>query len=582
MKRANIGPFAGILGGSLAAIAIVAGLLPNYWVFLCTTAVISAVTLQSVGVVTGRTGMISLCQMSFAGIGAWTVAWLNVHGAPGSLPLWILIGGLVAVPFGVTIGLPALRLRGINLAVVTLGFAAAFDNVLGAMTFPGQAQFKFVPRPLLFSGDRAYFAFCVIVFALIALALYLLSRSRFGAAWMAIRHSERATAAHGVSIPRSKVSAFALSAFIAGIGGGLLAGQLGTLVSGSFDIMQSLALFVLGTMVGAQHGDGALLGGILTAFFPELLRRLHLPQDLGNIAFAVGAIQALSMGASSSEALRTLLWRRRARRLRRQPSSARTAIAPGPAAMPGTIYPGGHGPAPALDIAGLTVRYGSVVALDRVDLKVAAGAVVGLIGPNGAGKSTLIDAVTGFVNRYDGALMLEGCGLDGLAAHRRALVGVRRTWQQTRIAPDLTVGGYVRLAAGRRLSGGELAQILDWLGCPDPEERIAAIDVGTRRLLDIAGVVAARPRAIFLDEPAAGQSHEESMRLALRIAEIPARFGSAVVLVEHDIDLVRRACSQVTVLDFGQVIASGPPDRVLGEEAVIKAYLGAAQEGLTV
>lgn len=567
MRRASLRPAATIVGAAVAAAVLLPLCLPSYWVFLFTTVVISGIALQSVGIVAGRTGMISLCQMSFAGVGAWTVAWLNVHDAPGSLLLWVVIGGLAAVPLGIAIGLPALRLRGINLAIVTLGFAAAFDGILAAITFPGQTEFRSVARPELFASDESYLVLCIIVFALIALALDAVARSRLGAAWLSIRHSERATAAHGVSIPRGRLSAFALSAFIAGVSGGLLAGQLGTLVSDSFNIMQSLALFVVATMVGAQHPEGAVFGGVLMTMFPEILRRLDLPQDIGNIAFALGATQALSMGASTSEALRASLRRRRARRAR--VSTSPVAAPPAPATTPAPA-----GGAPALAIRGLTVRYGKVVALDRVDLIVEPGSVTALIGPNGAGKSTLIDAVTGFLASYDGSIEVAGQGLEGLPAHRRARAGVRRTWQQTRIAPDLTVGLYVRLAAGRKLSDEELADLLLWLGCPGADEPVAAVDAGTRRLLDIAGVVAARPQVILLDEPAAGQSHQDSLRLARRIAEIPGRFGSAVVLVEHDIDLVRMACSAVTVLDFGEVIASGAPTVVLADEAVVKAYLG--------
>lgn len=150
---------------------------------------------------------------------------------------------------------------------------------------------------------------------------------------------------------------------------------------------------------------------------------------------------------------------------------------------------------------------------------------------------------------------------------------MRRTWQTNRIAPELTVGGYLRLAAGN-LSEAEVRAMLDWLDCPNPEMPVVAVDAGTRRLLDVAGVVAARPAVILLDEPAAGQSHEETLRLGKRIAEIPARFGSSVLLVEHDMDLVRAACSQVTVLDFGRVIASGPPAVVLDQGPVKRAYLG--------
>src|SRR5579883_2559693 len=579
MKSASLRAVATIALSALVAASLILGLLPSYWIFLFTSAAIAGVVLQGIGIVAGRTGMISLCQMSFAGVGAWTVAWLSLHEVPGSLFLWILIGGAAAVPLGVAVGLPALRLRGINLAVVTLGFAAAFDNVLAATTFPGQTEFKFVPRPAFFDSDERYFVFCVIVFALITIGLELLSQTRLGAGWLAIRHSERATAAHGMSVPGGKLSAFALSAFIAGVSGGLLAGQLGTLVSDSFNLMQSLAVFVVATMVGARHAEGAAFGGILIVFVPELLRQFALPQDLGDILFAVGATQALSMGASTSETFRASL--RRLRR-RRAPSPAHIPAAP-PIAAPLTspcASSAAGARAPAVSIRGLTVRYGNVVALDQVDLIVPERAVTGLIGPNGAGKSTLIDAVTGFIRSYEGTLTMGGEALDGLAAHQRARARVRRTWQQPRIAPDLTVGAYVRLAAGRTVSQREIADILEWLDCPPHNELVAEIDIGTRRLLDIAGAVAARPRAIFLDEPAAGQSYEQSTRLAARIAELPDRFGTSVVLVEHDIDLVRRTCSTVTVLDFGRVIASGAPAAVLADDAVIRAYLGAREEAL--
>ncbi|SDR57452.1 amino acid/amide ABC transporter membrane protein 2, HAAT family /amino acid/amide ABC transporter ATP-binding protein 1, HAAT family [Rhizobiales bacterium GAS113] len=543
-----------------------AGLLFDYWIFLATSVLITAVALQSLGLVIGRTGMISLCQMSFAGVGAWTVAALNRAGFPGGLAVWILIGGLAAAPFGIAIGLPALRLRGINLAIVTLGFATAFDAVLATITFPGQTEFVAVERPELFASDTGYFLFTLIAYALIAISLEFLARSRLGAAFLSIRHSERAAAAHGVDIVAAKLIAFAVSAFLAGISGGLLAGYLGTLVSDNFNMMQSLVLFVTATMVGAQFAEGAVIGGLLVTLVPELLRRLGLAQDVGAVLFAFGATHALSAGESMSEALRRLL-----RRL--SPASEETARSAGNA-LPIATRLRRQLAAQPLAIEALTVRYGNVVALDRVDLVVPRAGVIGLIGPNGAGKSTLVDAVTGFLPQYQGSVRADGVRLDGMAAHLRARTGIRRTWQTTRIAPDLSVGEYVRLAA-RDLATADVAAILDWLGCPRGDRPVASVDAGTRRLLDLAGVVAARPLVVLLDEPAAGQSYDEALRLGQRIAEIPERFGSSVLLVEHDMDLVRAACSAVTVLDFGCVIASGLTREVLDLPIVRKAYLGA-------
>lgn len=569
MTRASLRASAVIVVAAILAALAVVGLLSSYWVFLLTSVLITAVALQSLGLVTGRTGMIALCQMSFAGVGAWTVGYLNVAGATGGLPLWILIGGLTAVPLGIAIGLPALRLRGINLAIVTLSFATAFDTFLATITFPGQTAFLSVPRPKLFDSDEGYFIFTLLVYAAIAVALEFLARSRLGAAWLAVRHSERAAAAHGVSIAAAKLSAFAISAFVAGISGGLLAGYLGTLVSDNFSMMQSLVLFAVAVMAGAHFAEGAIVGGLLVTMFPEILRRLDLAQDIGNVLFAIGATQALSTGETMSETFRRLFRKILPARPVRL-ASAPAEDLPKPVARPA---------GPALVIENLTVRYGSVVALDAVGLTVPAGTVAGLIGPNGAGKSTFIDAVTGFLAAYEGSIRLEGRALEGRPAHQRARDGVRRTWQTNRIAPELTVGGYLKLAA-RDLTEAETRAVLDWLDCPHPDVLVASVDAGTRRLLDVAGVVAARPAVVLLDEPAAGQSHEETLRLGRRIAEIPTLFGSAVLLVEHDMDLVRAACSDVTVLDFGRVIASGPPRKVLDQAAVKKAYLGIEEENV--
>ncbi len=571
MKPANLKSAVTMIAIAVAATTFVNFMFTSYWVFLFTSAIIAAIALLGVGLVASRAGMISLCQMSFAAIGAWVVAWLNVAEAPGTLLVWVVLGGLAAVPLGVAIGLPALRLRGINLAIVTLGFAAAFDVVLLSYTFPGQTKFIFVQRPDFFSSDQAYFALCVGVFVLVALVLDALNRTPLGASWLSIRHSERSTAAHGVSIPQSKLSAFAISAFISGVSGGLLAGQLGTLVADSFSLMVSLVYFVVTTMAGAHLAEGAIFGGMLIIFFPELLRRLNLPQDIGNMFFALGATQALSMGGTMSEDLRKGLSKLLGGRVKQLAQTAATAgaIAPPPTAANAGI---------ALEIKDLTVRYGNVVALNGVSFVVPEKSVVGLIGPNGAGKSTLIDAVTGFLHGYEGSIILSGKPLDALQAHKRAQAGVRRTWQQNRIAPQLSAGTYLTLAAGKLLPALEQKELLAWMGCPAPETPVSSIDAGTRRLIDVAGVIAARPKVILLDEPAAGLSHEESLLLASRIALIPERYGISVLLVEHDMDLVRLVCNSAVVLDFGKVIAAGPTATVLSDPGVIKAYIGDPEE----
>lgn len=555
------------VGGSALA-------LPSYWLFLATSAVITAILARSVGLVTGQAGMISLCQLSFAAVGAWVVTRLSLADANVPFLLKLAAGGLAAVPFGILVGLPALRLRGIHLAVVTLGFATAADVYVRVKGFPKEG-FGFstaVTAPAPFDDPRVYFELCLGAFVLVIGLLAFAGRSRLGASWQAVRHSERATAAMGMSVPHVKLTAFATSAFIAGLSGSLLTFQVGLITPENFAPIGSLVTFAVAVMTAAQYVEGAILAGLLVAFTPELLRRLGLPLDIGDMLFAIGAIDVLRRGRGGIAAQERAVLRRIAATRARprvppaRPSPTVTPVRPAPAV-------GARSPA-ALEVQGLAVRFGEVVALDGVDLCVPAHTVYGLIGPNGAGKTTLVDAVTGFLRAYEGGVSVAGSRLDGMAVHRRARAGVRRTFQQDRTIPDLTVGDYVRLASGRRLGSAETEALLAFLGCPAAGKLVGALDVGTRRLVEIAGALAAQPALLLLDEPAAGLTEAESAELAARVAAVPGRFGCAVLLIEHDMAHVAAACSEVVVLDFGRQIACGSPSEVLGDPDVVAAYLG--------
>jgi branched-chain amino acid transport system permease protein len=237
---------------------------------------------------------------------------------------------------------------------------------------------------------------------------------------------------------------------------------------------------------------------------------------------------------------------------------------------------------PALRVTGIGVRFTGVVALEDMSLEVPGGSVSGLIGPNGAGKTTLVDVVSGFIKNYDGTVEVAGRGIDGLLVHQRARAGVRRTFQQERTIPELTAGDYVRVAARRRMSAQEVADVLEFIGGPSPYDRIADIDVGTRRLLEIAGCVAARPRIVLLDEPAAGLAEADSLAVAARVSQVPDSFGCAVLIIEHDMEVVRASCSHITVMDFGKKIAEGRPEDVLKMDTVVAAYLGTADQAAVI
>lgn len=557
--------------------------LSGYVVYLAISMVTASISILGLGVVTGSAGIIALCQLTFGAIGAWIVSWLNVQEAPGGFIVWLLAGGIVAGLAGVLIGLPALRLRGVNLAVVTLGFAAAFDVMLVQTQFPGQGDGITVARPGPFSSDRQYFLFCMIVLVVCALGVFLLQRSRMGSSWKAVAFSERGTAAVGQSVRLAKLSAFAVSAALGGVSGGLLAGQVGIPYASSFTPIQSLALYILAVMSGAYLIDMAIFGGILWIIVPELLKRWGVPQDWGFVVFGLLGIQALTSGSNLGEAIRGL-FRSRMRKRQAAAIAAATAATEDATttaldafAVPEASVPIPPDAPPVLEVRDLGVRFGALAALSEVSFVVRPRSIMGLIGPNGAGKSTFVDAVSGFLPQHTGTVLLSGQDVSRLTPAARARLGLRRTFQQDRVPPQLTVEAYVRFVARRRLDHDELADALAFLGCPPPEERLANVDVGTRRLVEVAAAVLSGPQVLILDEPAAGLSHDEHVEFGRRLTRIPSRFDTAIVLIEHDLDLVRTVCTEITVLDFGSVLAQGPQQEVLNNPDVIAAYMGDAE-----
>ena len=243
----------------------------------------------------------------------------------------------------------------------------------------------------------------------------------------------------------------------------------------------------------------------------------------------------------------------------------------------------------------LSVRFGGVEALSGVDLAVAEGELVGLIGPNGAGKTTLVDAMTGFVD-YTGQVELDGRNLAGLRAHARAALGLSRTWQSSELFDDLTVRENLAVAA-RRPSLWETAKELVTDSPPANAEAVdealglvelgwaadlmpSDLSQGQRKLVGIARAVAMGPRLLCLDEPAAGLDTGESEELGRRLRGL-ADGGLSTLLIDHDMGLVLGICHRIVVLEFGKVIAAGPPEAVRRDPTVVTAYLGGAAGEVT-
>ncbi|MGQ2914682.1 branched-chain amino acid ABC transporter ATP-binding protein/permease [Microbacterium aurantiacum] len=567
---------------SLAIAGVLAFVLPDYWLLIATSAVVSMLSLIGLGIVTGSAGMIALCQMTFAAVGAWIVDYLmtktSLPAALGGVAFIVamLVGALAAAFLGFIVGLPALRLRGVNLAVVTLGVAAAADLTIERVSFPDQWDNSTLERPFGIpgisdlSGNRDYFLFAVVVVAVIALGVYFVQRSRIGASWRSVAFSERVTAAAGTSVVAAKLSAFTVSAFVGGVAGAVLIGLLGTANYGTFSTLSSLGLYLLSIAVGAHLISMTVVGALIFVLVPELLKRLGLPLDWASIVFAALGLLALTTNSNLGDDLRNIARRRRVARGSLSTAS-RLATLPAPESSTATVRPSTE---VVLDVSGLRVEFGAVKALGGVDLQVHQGEILGLIGPNGAGKSTLIDALTGFIPAHHGSVRLEGASLDQLPPHHIARAGLRRTFQQDRVPSTMTVGAYVRYLSRGQASREAIAQALDHFGCPPAQTPLQMVDVGTRRIVEVAANLAARPVVLLLDEPAAGLSHEEHLAFAARLAAVPERFGTTLVIVEHDLDLVRSVCTSLTVLDFGRVLATGSVAEVLVDPDVVKAYMG--------
>ena len=553
--------------GVAVVVGVAASYLGDFRIFLATGAIIAAILARSVGFLYTDTRMVSLCQVSFAGIGGWTVGWLTLNsGVPVEVAL--VLGGVVAVPAGVVVGLPALRLRGVDLAVVTLGFAAAIQVAVFNRGYPGARLNFAVPRPAIATSEVRFMWFALIVATLLEFGLRFLRRRAVGTAWTLVGQSERATAAAGRSVVVTKLTAFAASAFVAGIAGGLLALQIGRLSARQLEPFDSLVMFALAVMAGSANVLGAALAGVLSAWIPELLRVLGWSQDVAPMIFAVGAAQVLSQGGGGIAGQ----WIALAQRLKHRQCKVH---APQAESRPGPVPPVRRQP---LTVEELVVDYGAVRAVDRVSVEIGPGEVVGLIGPNGAGKSTFVDAVTGYVPLKSGTVRLGGHSLASLRVHRRVRAGLSRTFQRERTPTNLEVGQFIALAARDRTSAGQRDSLLARFDLPALGTPIATLDSAERRRLELVAALCSAPSVVLVDEPAAGLTDEESSRLGSALTSVAGEWGVGIVLIEHDLRLVRQICESVMVLDQGTVIAVGPTERTLADPRVMACYLGVEDE----
>jgi len=243
-----------------------------------------------------------------------------------------------------------------------------------------------------------------------------------------------------------------------------------------------------------------------------------------------------------------------------------------------------------LEVQGANVRFGGHAAVREVDLECDAGQITGLIGPNGAGKTTLFNVITGLQETVSGRVLLEDRDITSLKAHARARLGIARTFQRLEVFGSLTARENILTAAGSRRSWSrdrhadpraEVEALLDRVGIRAvANERVDSMPTGLARLVELGRALATRPKVLLLDEPASGLDETESDDFADLLLELAGE-GMAILLVEHDVQLVMKVCSLIHVLDFGAILAVGTPDEIQQDQAVLDAYLGSPTEAHT-
>jgi branched-chain amino acid transport system ATP-binding protein/branched-chain amino acid transport system permease protein len=604
-----------------------------YALGLLTLLAIYGILLIGLDVSVGYLGQVNLAQAAFLGIGAYT-AGILVTKLGGGIVLSLLAAPAVCLLFG---ALPALRLEGPQFALATLSFTALSSTALNELEgLTGGAQGLSLVRPPLFGhalGARDFYWLCVLLLALVWLAMRNLLSSQWGRAFEALRDSPIATDAMGVGTYRHKVAGFAFGSALGGLAGALYAFNFQYLQPQSF-VYELTVVLLLGVVLGGRKSLwGAVVGATLVALLPNLLSNRFLFQLFSAVGLVValaagvrglarrtmGAFQAIApvvaTGALVAGGLvvqNTEDWRKAifalmlfsvvvglpeglmgfatrffAQLLRIRPpplpeSSSLDAVLPVRARRGGAL----------LEVKDLKRHFGGVKAVDGITITVHAGEVHGLIGPNGSGKSTAVNVISGLYTPTSGEVLLRGAPLPAGSLFKTARSGVARTFQNLQLFTGLSAlenvmvalaGVYrsplplVLLGLGRaedRRAQADALALLEFVGLRD-QARTPAKDLtyGAQRFLEIARALARKPEVVILDEPAAGLSQPDVVRQIELIRRIRER-GITIVLIEHHMDVVMQLSDRVTALDGGKLIAEGTPDEVKRHPRVVEAYLG--------
>ena len=589
-----------VVGG---AAAIAAALVPlgisNRSAFVLSTIVAFATIGISVSFLTGLAGQLSLGQVAFAALGA--VAGVRVATDTGSLLLGLLCGGAVGAAASAAVGLPALRVRGLLLAIATLAFALATFSWLLRQDWAFGVGLSSRPASVFgfdLTTSRAFYFVALAVFVGVLAIANLLRRSSFGRSLVAVRDNESAARVLQIAPRRLLLQAYAFAGFVAGVGGVILAMSNTFVTRSIFTPSDSINVVSLAVIGGLSELTGPLIGaayliGIREFFDLELSALaglnaawliLILEQPRGfhgllattrrNLIDQIARLRGIDPVQARSEADD------------KQAGDHEAGVASVAAAA---SVQASRSDGTMLDVRGLTRSFGDLVAVDDVSFRVDSGETLGLIGPNGAGKTTLFELISGYLRPHAGAVLFEGADITRLTPEIRSRRGLVRSFQNAPLFPTMTPRDIIFLANQRAYQHGfvvggsrtergledHTAETLAMFGLSSlADQPVSVLSTGTRRLVEMAANVALRPRLLLMDEPSAGIAQAETEALGAAIEQVREVYGLTLVVIEHDMPLLASVCDRLIALEVGAVIAEGTPAEVQADPAVVQSYLG--------
>jgi len=570
-------------GSALAAILVAVACFliargDSYQTFVITTVGLTAIVGIGLNVLVGLNGQISLGHVAFYAIGAYTVGILTTARHWSFWPA-LVAAGIVSGAAGVLLAIPALRVRGPYLAMVTIAFAFVIEQ--GAAEWQdltgGWNGLSGIPSPTLFGadiGEKGIGYLTVALTVVIMAAFARLSGSPWGRAMRAVRDAESAGISIGLNPTLIRTVAFGISAVAAGIAGGVYASLSNFISPESFPFFQSIVFLLVILLGGSDQLYGPLVGACVVVLLPEILATLGQYRLL-----FVGVLMLIVLRLAPTGlvgVIAALL-----------PKTGRKAAFGQPRDVTAFLASGLTGSG-GISVRDLAISFGGVHAVRNLSFQAPAGAITSVIGPNGAGKTTALNAICGFYRPDAGSVRLGERPVSGMRSYQIARAGIARTYQTSQLFESLTVidnvlSGLRRGALGvgsivaARRDAESLAiaeSLLAFVGYKGELEQLAgALPHADKRLVEIARALANRPAALALDEPAAGLDQKDTAAIDELLRKLAA-VGIAVILVEHDMELVMGVSSHVVVLDAGAKIAEGPPHVVAAEPAVRAAYLG--------